>query len=541
LLASLTFDFMVPRISREPPVSPGPPGNNLPDLVRRILELQGTTLFALSRESRERYRDPQFHLPHQLYSDLRLPSFTPSLPHIFALSSLTGYRLADWLTVFGFHVKHIPAMQATLPAKRTRLIDAALYDSEEWISWFTSRSLLHSVAGVLPVSQLLLPGVFRRAAAFYPPGRSPFLYLKVGWQDVFAFPDLVPGSIVRVDTRKKGGPSSPPGDSAATILLVEHARGFCLCRAHSPRPGRLTIRSSELPYAQIELELGRQARILGAADLELRPLVATRAPQVPRDLLSYGNPEPLPPASSTLVVGPLLALARARAGLSFREASAVSQIVARELGDQRYFCAPGALLHYETRNQPPRRVHKLIALLIVYSLGFETVLSAAGLAPATAGQHPMPESVLPRPHGAPAPPSEPGFLPDLVRTFEEIPLFLSGAVGPLAGLTRLSLRDIYWLGGHRDSLHPYLKDAVLAALNRRSKTPVSLPGKTLSAQPVYILLTRSNGYLLTACRREANLLVAQPFADGFDRPRRFRNGVDAEVVGRVVALLRWLR
>jgi hypothetical protein len=503
------------------------------------------TLFRLSQESRERYRDPQFHVPHQLYSDLRLPSFTPSLPQVFALSSMTGYRLADWLGVFGFHLKHIPEMQATLPAKRTRLLDAALYEPEEWIPWFTDHPLSHSPSGVLPLSQLLLPGVFRRAASFHSSEPSPFLYAKVGWQDTFAFPDLQPGSIVRVDTRRNGGPPSLPGDPGR-ILLVEHARGFCLCRVHAARGGRITLRSRELPYAQLELELGCQARILGTADAELRPLLGLRDPQVPGDLFSYGHPEPLARISARLSFGRLLEAARARAGLSFREASATSRVVARELEDPRYFCAPGALSSYETRTQPPRRLHKLIALSIVYSLGFETVLGAAGIEVAAAGQRPMPESLLPRPNAgeespAEAPPETPGFLMNLLRTFEEVPLFLGETIGDIVGLPKLSLRDLYWMGGDRVSLHPYLKDAVLAAVNRLSKNPVSLPGKALAAQPLYVLLTRSNGYLTTACHLEGPLLVAQPFADGFERPQRFRNGVDAEVVGRVVALLRRLR
>jgi hypothetical protein len=522
-------------------VSSGPRWKDVPDLVCRIFDSRGLTLFGVSRKSRDLYRDPQFHIPHQLYSDLRLPSFTPSLQQLFALSSLTGYRFVDWLTVFGFHLKDIPRMQATLPAKRTRLLNATLCDREQWIPWFTDRRLQNSISGALPLGQLLLPGTFRQAVSLFRPGPSPFLYAKVGWQDAFTFPDLLTGSIVRVDTRNKAATSPAPGGPTAAILLIEHAKGFCLCRVHAAQPGRITMRSTELPYAQLELELGRQVRILGTADAELRPLVGVRDPHVPREFLSYGNLEPLPHLSTESSFGRLLGIARARAGLSFREASAISHVVARVLGDPRYSCASGALASYETRTQPPRRIHKLIALSIVYSLGFESVLNAAGVDPSTAGKSPMPESVLPRPHGAEAPPNTPGFLSNLVHTFEEVPLFLADSIGSLAGLPNLSLRDLYWMGGDHVSLHPYLKGAVLAAVNRLSKNPVSLPTKALSAQPLYILLTRSNGYITTACHLEGNLLVTQPFAHGFDKPHRFRNGVDAEVIGRVVALLRWLR
>jgi len=68
-----------------------------------------------------------------------------------------------------------------------------------------------------------------------------------------------------------------------------------------------------------------------------------------------------------------------------------------------------------------------------------------------------------------------------------------------------------------------------------------LKRKSLWAQPLYILLLRDGTYLLAGCSLEAGTLIVHPFADGFSRPQMLRNGVDAEVVGKVTTLFRWLR
>jgi transcriptional regulator with XRE-family HTH domain len=526
-------------------LSPTPTKGEISDLIQRILESSGLTLFQLSRQSRQRYADPRFHIPHQFYSDVRLPSFTPSLEQIFSLSVLTDYRLLDWMTILGFELRDIPRMQAVLPTKRTRLLDTSLCDPGDWIPRFNDVPAPAPTTSIFPLSQVLSLGSRNRTGSLTrialragPPTakHSPFLYVKVGWQDAFAYPDLLPGSIVRVDTRTKDNLRP----SEAALFLIEHARGFCLCRIHSAETGRITIRSTELPYAQLELALGRQARILGVADAELRPLVGVSDPQVPQDLMSYGSTEPIPTISPSAGSGPILRFARTRAGLSFREASALSRQVAIELGDPRYFCAPGALSYYESCRRPPRRIQKLIALSIIYALPFQTILTTMGLDPSKTGHRPLPESVLPHVSVSESPIGSSRFLNDLLQPFEELPSFLADAARSLFRLPKLSLRDVYRLGTNRGSLHPYLKGAALAIVNRRNRKPISLANKPLSAQPLYLLLTRSAGYLVTACQVEGNVLIAQPFADGFDRPRLFRNGVDAEVLGRVVGLVRWI-
>jgi hypothetical protein len=514
------------------------------NLPRQILESRGLTLFQISRESRARYSDSRYFIPHQLYTDLRITGFTPRIQQILSLSSITGYRPADWLAVFGFRLDAIARLQTTLPAKRTHLIDSTVYDDQEWIPWFSEIVPPAPAEAIAPLGQLLASGIFRKASYFPPAESSPFLYAKVGYEDVFAYPDLLPGSIVRIDTRKKHY-SSALRNVSEPFVLIEYAKGFSLCRLHSERAGHITLRSSELPFPQVELRLGREAKILGVADLDVRLLAGSHDPEVPRDFSSSGAGHELS-RTANLTFGQLLTRCRVRSGLSFREASVLSRRIAAELEDEHYFCASGALSDYEVRDSPPRHVHKLITLAILYALKFSDLTTAAALEVGNVGRDSIPEVLLPRRNptsgldsGTTAP-QQPGFVRDLVQTFEEIPLFLKDALPALVRLPAISLRDIYWMGGQSTSQHPRLQTSVLAVIDRRRKTPLDVPRKALTEQPLYMLLVRNSGYVAAACHREGEFLVAHFFSDGFRGPLRFRDGIDAEIVGRIVAVLRWL-
>ncbi|MGC0778021.1 MAG: hypothetical protein WCD68_12510, partial [Candidatus Acidiferrum sp.] len=187
---------------------------------------------------------------------------------------------------------------------------------------------------------------------------------------------------------------------------------------------------------------------------------------------------------------------------------------------------------------------------ILYSLGFWELLAAAGLDTGDSGREPIPDKLVGRvTPDAPRTANEhaarnkkqPRFLSPLIVEFQEIPLFLRHSLSTVAGLSDLSLRDVFWTGGRTVSLHPYLKDAVFVSVNRRLKIPLFLKRKSLWDQPLYILLLRDGTYLLAGCSLEGSTLIVHPFADGFSRPQMLRNGADAEVVGEVTALFRRLR
>jgi hypothetical protein len=518
--------------------------------IHRILAGRGFTLLDISRESRRRYpHTPAYWIPHHFYVDLAVAGFSPRLEQVFAFSAISGYRLVDWLGVFGVRLDAAPPLAAQLPTERTIMLDAEIYDPEASIEWFSSKPTSGPPPAIAPLGQLLAMGGRRPLRVLLSKKPSPFLYAKVGRQDAFAFPDLLPGSIVRIDTRRGArGAGNGASLNPKTVFLVEHSHGLTCCRLHSSRKNQVTLRSVELPYAEVELQLGRETRILGALDWEFRFLENTPIPEVPPTLATFWTPQPLSSVVGNPELHRLVGQARGRAGLSLREASARSKRIVQALGDDRYFCTRGALAAYETSGMPPRHIHKIFAICVLYSLGFWDVLAAAGLKRDAAGQQQIPaDKVAERSNSVRSKKTIPeldsgrnGFLSRLVDEFEEIPFFLRAALSPLTGLHRVSLRDLIWLGGQRRSLHPYLRSAVFAAIHRQSKKPTFTPGKPLWGQPLHLLLLRDGSYICAGCSLENDNLIVHPFANGFERPVRLRNQADAEAVGKVVALLRKL-
>jgi hypothetical protein len=519
--------------------------------IQRTLADRGLTLLDISRESRRRYPEsPAYWIPHHFYADLAGKGFSPKVEQVFALSAISGYGLVDWLGVFGVLLDSAPPLAASLPTERTLLLDAAIYDPEASVEWFRSKPLDGPLPAIAPLGQLLESGARRPLRTLLLPKKpSPFLYAKVGRQDAFAFPDLLPGSVVRIDARRE---ARRAGNAASlnpkTLYLVEHSQGLTCCRLHNSRNKHVTLRSTELPYAEVELQLGREVRILGALDWEFRFLEQSPSTEVPHALARFWTPHPIAHIAQEPELYRLVKRARLRAGLSLREASARSDRIVKAFGDNRYFCTRGALAAYETSRMPPRHIHKIFALGVLYSLGFWEILAAAGLKIDAAGQQPMPSGSVAESRistRSKKTDSEPdsdreGFLSRLVDEFEEIPLFLRAALGPLTGLRRLSLRDLVWLGGQRRSLHPYLRGAVFAAIHRQSKKPTFAPGRPLREQPLHLILLRDGSYVCARCTLENDKLIVHPFANGFDRPVHLRNRADAEVLGKVVALLRKL-
>jgi hypothetical protein len=517
--------------------------------IHRILAGGGFTLLDISRESRRRYPGtPAYWIPHHFYADLAVEGFSPRLEQLFAFSAISGYRLVDWLGVFGVRLDDSPPLAAQLPTERTILLDTEIYDPETLTGWFDSKPLNSPPPAIAPLGLFLAAGARRPLRELLPKKPSPFLYAKLGSQDAFAFPDLLPGSIVRIDTRRGAKLACNSASlNPKTIFLVEHSHGLTCCRLHNSRKNKVTLRSTALPYAEVELQLGRQIRILGALDSECRFLENTPIPEVTNALAAFGTTRPLSSVDANLQLNRLAGRARSRAGLSLREASARSERIVEALGDNRYFCTRGTLAAFETTRMPHRQIHKIFSLCVLYSLGFWDVLAAAGLKMDAAGQQQIPTVMVAASSSARNKKTisgldsgRNGFFSRLVDEFEEIPLFLRTALGPLTGLHHLSLRDMVWLGGQRRSLHRYLRGAIFAAIRRQSKKPTFAPGKPLWEQPLHLLLLRDGSYICAGCSLEGDTLIVHPFANGFERPVHLRNRVDAEVMGKVVALLRKL-
>jgi hypothetical protein len=528
------------------------------DRVRGILATKGLTLYKVSAWTRVRFpRLPLYHLPRNLYFQLRSAGFGPTLQQVVALSQLLGYRLADWLHVFGFRLDEIARLQTTLAHPRTILLDTSIYDVRARVAWFRDRTPGVVPPAVAPLSQLLEVSGGRRLASFFEPNRGKYLYAKIGRQDAFAYPDLFPGSIVRANPRLVEQHWPQPGESSKSIFLIEHSRGFSCCRLHLSTKTRVTLTATQLPFANVELDLGSQARILGVPDLEFRPLTDYRQPAIPSctlpevapDLAKFWIPESLTGNRSNGRPVGRLRNARLRAGLSFRAASEMSRSVANALGDERYFTSPGSLSNLEASDTPPRHIHKLFTVCILYSLNFDELLKGFGLAMDEVGMSAIPDEWMPDGDGNAVERPEvntrqrvpvAGFLSTVSQRLIEMPLLLRNSVASLSGMSKVTLRDVFWVGGQERTMHPSLTGAQFVVVNHRRKTPRAFRRKSLWEQPLYLLVKRDGSYILANCSLENGAIVVHPFTEGFVRPERLRNRVDAEVVGQIVAVLRFL-
>jgi hypothetical protein len=526
---------------------------NRAEQVRQILSTRGLTLYRVSQRSAQMFgRSSRSYVPHNLYYDVADPSLIPNIHQLFALSRITDYRLCDWLAVFGFDLDAISRLQLLVPRQRTTLLDSSVYDTHVWIPWFAQRPRAGPLPPIAPLGQLLTSAAPRRATELLSLSNRRFFYGKVGQEDVLAFPHLAPGSIVRVDAKRSGElVSATKTNAERRFFLVEHGSGFTCSQLVVLEKGTIMLHSTQLPCAQIELKLEKDARILGVIDAEIRPV------RNHRSVLTLPNPTALLKPGTLHVrnfetnLSDLLRISRTRVGLSFREASAVSRWIASMLSDELYFAAASTLSDYETLSVPPRHMQKIITLCVLYCIDFRQFLRASGLPPEQDGHDPIPDELVSRQFPSRSPSlrlgreeesaqRHNGFLDSVLKQWEEVPLFLRHSLSELTGLKNFSLSDVFWVGGDETPIHPWLINATFVVVNRRIKKPTQSTAEAVCEQPLYLILKRDGSYMCGRCALHQGNLVVQTYPGGPLGARQFRNGTDAEVIGRVTTILRRL-
>lgn len=519
----------------------------LTERIQSILRSKGLTLYQASQQSAVLYgRSSPYFLPHNLYSDIRRGAFIPSIYQIFALSRISGYRLSDWFRVFGIDLENIPRIQVLISRKRTVLLDASLTDTQAWVQWFRNRRSDRPTPSVAPLALLLEPAGSRRMGSIPGADTRGFLYAKIGTEDAFACPDLLAGSVVRINPRLMAG-SLPAenGPISKRIFLLEHSKGLFCSHVRRVEENVIVPVGTELAFAQIELQFPSQVRLAGVVDFEIRSLLGDAKHVVPQDLAKRWTPTPL---AAEQDFGQLLSTARQNANLSFREAAAISGTVSGILGDRRYRISSSSLCDHEILNAPPRGLHKIITLCCLYGLTFRSFLSAIQMAMEEAGTEAMPDQFMSRASSAESGENSPeasetaraGFFEQLTQLCDEIPFFLRNALTSFGDLREVSLDDFFWIGSEHDVLLPYFRRGLLALVNRRRKTPFHFASKPVWKQPVYLLLQRHGKYLCACCGIENGSLVIHPYTEHFHRAVQFTHHKDIEVVGQIVAIARRL-
>jgi hypothetical protein len=517
--------------------------------VRSILDGRGLTIHDLSKLSEKVFGKSSRHfISHNFYYDLRMGKVYPNIYQVFSLSRFSNYRLVDWLRVFGFELDEIPRLQALLNRRRTVILSSTNYDDEASVPWFqTGDARPSDLNKITPLGRILRDAGTRCLRSIERCNRKSFVYAKVGQEDALAFPELVPGSILRVDPWDTSASREPDGRrSNQPFYLVEHSDGLSCCRLNFTNADRVGLISDRLPFRNLEFGLDKEIRILGIADLEIHPLKNFPRAAVSTEILKEWRFQPTRKHIGSGTPSELISSFRLRYGLQFSEASRLSKEVAEDLGDARYFLTARSLLSYERLETLPRHIHKIISLSIIYCIAFWDFLRSAGMDLDQLGQERIPEDLLPRalPGKTRHPAREKGDAPELSifpeTLLEEVPLFLRHSIPGLVGLPGFSIRDVFWTGGSQQPFHPLLAGSYFVVVNRRVKRPLQWHLSMPWESPLCLILLRDGTYICGPCALKDGTIILHPHPDSALQPLKFSNRQEAEIVGRVVSIIRRL-
>ncbi len=339
--------------------------------IRNILSQDGHTVARLSAATRRRHgsRSPYF-IPATFLYQLK-NGVTPHVCQVVALSEATGYRFVDWLRICGFDVQQIPRLQVRLHPERTVLVTPVedcfeLYQPESFLDYETGgSSTAYARTGEASVS-------------------SCYLFAKIGTNDALVYPELRPGNIVRVD-RRYVSPIRGVDHAAMKqfLWLVEQPSGLTCSQVKWIDDRQIVLLPSRPPWGQWPLRLPTEARILGLADMDPRPLeqvkLQPRAGPKRLEQLSPLPAFPLPQCEEKMRLSDLLRISRARTGSTFRAAHRLTRAVARILGSREYAIALGMLSDYEAMGKLPRHIAKIVSLCAVYCMDIREFMEAAGV------------------------------------------------------------------------------------------------------------------------------------------------------------------
>jgi hypothetical protein len=511
------------------------------DTLASILATKNLSLYRVCRQTEEIYgRLSPYFIPHNYYSEFRRTAFSPSIYQLAALSRISGYRLFHWLRCFGIDVETIATFQIRLPSRRTQLLNV-LWDPERGFPVFAERSRASEWPNVAPLSRLVEMRGSQAIGENSNLRSRGFVYAKIGYEDAMAFPLLAPESVVRADPDFEWRIRSQAiGTVSECVFLLEHSRGYICSQLRRIAEDTFSVVGLRIPYAEVELVIPAQARILGVVDLEVRSLVRTLHPDLPADLGQTWRPGTLKAPRS---VAEMLKDGRRQMKLSLPLASELSHEIAKHRGDERYSISASSLSDYEASEHGPRHIHKIISLCAIYSLKFTDFLSLLGIAVESLGSEAMPGEVMGeiRDHDDSPSPIEKASdspLEKLEMQLSDLPVLLHGSLDYISGLPKLSLEDFFWTGGEKKPLHPVLRGAMLVMVNRRKKKPAALLSIREGDASLFVLLKRDGTYVCAPTTLQDRYLTIHGYPHAVHRPLQLRNRDQAEVVGQIVALVR---
>ncbi len=291
---------------------------------------------------------------------------TPHVCQIAALSDNTGYRFADWLRMFGFDLRQVPRLQMRLHTERTVLITP----DEEWFQ-------------PSPYYDGICSASCTEAERWNSSGR--YLLARIGTADALVCPELMPGSVVRVDRYTPRMKDAGCGTRDDRFWLVEQPGGLTCTQLRWIDDQQIVPLPCRPPWGNWPLRLPTEARVLGLVDTGLRPL------PLPCNAGQTGLASPaLPGGEEKMRFSELLRISRARTGLTFRVAHGLTRAIAQILGDPEYAIALGLLSDYEAMSKLPRHIAKIMSLCIIYCMDVRDLMQAAGMGIDDSAKLPLP-------------------------------------------------------------------------------------------------------------------------------------------------------
>ena len=471
----------------------------------------------------------------------------PDIHQLAALSKLTGYRLVDWLTLFGYHVNDILRLQLELHTEHTVVLPSTIYDSlflTPWIRQFDAEADLERTQALVS----LIDGMGHAPLGVLDQlNRQRFLYARIGRRDDMMRPRLVAGAIVRVDPTCTT--VQPPGGTRS-MYLVQHLGGLSCCYVERQDDQHVILLPDEVSPRVMRCRLGTEAIIVGAIDLELRQLHATwpdlsKPPRAERHNGHGKLCDPMTKRSDG--AGVYTRIMRERIGVSFREAQTMTHQIAAYFDDPRYKIALGSLSDAETYDGLPRHISKIFSLCIAYCMDLWPYLRAGGLQVDELDGAPIPREFLHDEdatvqNAEPAPvvlgPDENQATESIIQRLSEMPFFLLQSFESIMQQGQLSLDDVYLWGRRELVLHPLLNGALLLLVNRRQRrVPDARAHLSLVERPLFLIRAPDRRHLAGMCAVDGGTILVQPHSRS-RMPVLTYPAKDVVVIGRISAVLR---
>lgn len=549
-LAPLPEEANVPVQPHDPAVTE-PINTKAASISRRLkafLRSLGMTVYQISQmTSRPPFgRGTRAYIRDAFYAEIESGQ-TPDIHQLAALAKLTGYRLVDWLALFGYHVDDILRLQLGLHTEHTVVFPGTIYDPlvlSPWIRQLDARADLDRTQSLVNVIDAMTQAPLGVLDQLNP---RHFLYARIGRRDDMLRPRLVAGSIIRVDPTRTT--VEPPGGPRC-MYLVQHLGGLSCCYVEFQDDRHVILVPDEVSPRVMRCRLGTEAVILGAIDLELRQLqtILPNSSKPPREERHNGNVRLADPTTERRdSAGVYARTMRERIGVSFREAQTMTLRIAEYFDDERYKIALGSLSDTETCDGLPRHISKIFSLCIVYCMDLWQYLRAGGVPVDELNGLAIPREFL-EDEGATVDnaqvmPVLPG--PDqnqatefLIQKLDEVPFFLLRSVGSIIRQEQLSIDDVYIWGSREPVLHPVLNGALLLFVNRRQRrVPDARSHLSLEERPLFLIRTPDKRYQAGMCAVDEGTMLVRPHST-CRMPVLAYAARDVVVIGRISAVLR---